>query len=187
MSDKVALVGMMDEFGRALAAGLEGFARAAAVYVAALDKDPRNADAFRDKFADVIPASAWSGFEAVGRKWMHPRLLMGSGGRYASKIKRLPYSTQERIFEGERFEVTLPGGDVLKVDIREATPEQVEQLLDGTHVRTPSEQRAWMESRAAVKSVDAEVLPYTMSDGKVTFRRGVSLTRAELKRILQEM
>ena len=176
------------EFREAFNAGIDGIVKAAAVYVDAVDENPRNADKFTEAFDGVVPSLAWSQFEAIGRKWMHPRLLMGGGGRYAAKIKRLPYSVQERIFAGERFDLVCQGGDTLKVDIRETTPEQVDQIIDGTHLRTPSEQRAYLESRSAIRSpLQAEPMPYTVQDGKVTFRRGTVLTKADLKRLLMEM
>jgi hypothetical protein len=178
------------DFRSALQAGINGIVAAAEVYVAAIDDDPRNADKFREEFADWVPASAWAQFEAVGRKWMHPRLLMGgvSDRKKAGLIKRLPYSMQDRIFKRERFPMLTASGDTLAVDIIEATPEQAEQICGGTSIRNLSEQRAWIESRAAAASDEpAEVMPYTVSDGRVTFRRGCVLNRTELKRLLQDM
>jgi len=176
------------EFREAFALGIDNIVRASRIYVEAIDDNPKQADEFRAAFADTIPGTAWSGFEAVGRKWMHPKLLMGGGGKYASKIKRLPYSAQERIFSGERFELLTSTGDKIKVDVREVTPEQVEQLIDGTRIRTLAEQRAWLESRKGVVAAGpTEVLPYTIEHGKVHFRRGTTLNRAELRRLLTEL
>jgi hypothetical protein len=176
----------LTEFRDAFNAGINNIVKAASIYVEAIDHNPLLADRFVDEFSETVPATAWAGFEAVGRKWMHPRLLMGGGGRYSNKIKRLPYSTQERIFEGGRFDLLTSGGDTLKIDIREATPAQVEQLLDGSHVRTPSEQRAYIESQSMGKD-EADPMPYTVSDGRVTFRRGTVLTKNEVRRLLVEM
>jgi hypothetical protein len=176
------------EFSEALTSGLDNIVKAAKIYVDAIDANPALADEFAAEFRDVVPASAWAGFEAVGRKWMHPRLLMGGGGRYSSKIKRLPYNAQERIFDGERFDMLLPGGDTIKVDIREAAPEQADQLFGGNHIRTLAEQKLFLAKRSASPSTEeAEVMPYTISNGVITFRRGVSMTRQEIKRIVSEM
>lgn len=178
----------ISEFRDAFSAGIENIVKASAIYVAAIDENPQNAAMFHDQFADIIPAGAWGGFEAVGRKWMHPKLLIGGGGKYAGKIKRLPYSTQEAVFSGKRFDLLTKTGDTLKVDIRECTPEQVDQLLDGAAVRQISAQRAWLEARAIEPSPqDVENMPYVISGGKVTFRRGVQMTKRELNRIISEM
>lgn len=177
----------MEDFREAFSAGIDGIVKAAEIYVAAIDVNPKNADAFRDEFADWIPDSAWSGFEAVGRKWMHPKLLMGGGGRYSAKIKRLPYSQQERIFSGERFDLLTATGDKLKVDIRNCTPDQADQLFDGNHLRGLPEQKAYVEAHKATPVCPvtvAEQMPYTVRSGKVYFRKDCVLTREELTRLV---
>ena len=176
------------EFRQAFSAGIESICKAGKIYVEAIEENPKLAETFREEFADTIPAQAWSGLEAVGRKWMHPRLLMGGGGRYARQIKRLPYSLQERIFSGQRFPLVLDGGDKLLVAVRQVTKEQAEQLFDGSTIRSPASQRAWLDNRKIEpRPADAEVLPYTITGGQVVFRRSVRLTRVELRRILAEM
>ena len=186
---KELVTGKIEEFRKALTAGIEGIVRAAEIYVAAIDEDPTVSDRFRDAFSDWIPSSAWTNFEAVGRKWMHPRLLMGgmADRRKHTLVKRLPYSLQERIFTGERFKLLTAKGETLNVDLMEATTTQVEQLCSEGAIRSLGEQRAWLEEQVATIDVPAEPLPYTIANGKVSFRKGVVLTRTEVKRILQEM
>jgi len=180
------------KFRDALFAGIQGIVKAAEIYVAAIDDDPKAADLFRDQCADLVPASAWGQLEAVGRKWLHPRLIMGgmADRRKAACVKKLPYSLQERIFNRDRFPLLVSGGDLMQVDIMEATSEQVEQLCDGQAIRTIAEQKAYVEAKALYKREspeDTEPMPYTIQDGRVHFRRGVSMTRSEIKRLLQEM
>jgi hypothetical protein len=102
-------------------------------------------------------------------------------------VGRLPYSLQERVFHREMFPLLTANGETLQVCLLEAAPDQVEQLCDGSTIRTLSAQKAWLESRAVAKAEPVELLPYTIADGKVTFRRGCSLNRVELKRLLTEM
>ena len=179
----------IDEFREALMAGIEGIVRASEIYVEAIDDDPRAADSFREELSEWVPASAWAQFEAVGRKWMHPRLIMGgmTDRKKASLIKKLPYSMQDRVFKKHRFDLLLPGGDHIKVDMMESTAKQAEQLCNGTAIRSLSEQKAWLEARAVLDDEKPELLPYTICGGKVSFRRGVTMNRSELKRLLQEM
>jgi hypothetical protein len=190
MGKDVTILSRIADFREALQNGINGIVKAAEIYVAAVDADPRDADRFREEFAEWVPASAWSQFEAVGRKWMHPRLLMGgvADRKKSTLIKRLPYSTQERVFKRERFDLLISNGEKLKVDIMEATPEQAEQLCNGSTIRTLSEQKAWLESRVVQdKSEPAEVMPYTISDGRAHFRKNTILTKQEVKRVLMEM
>lgn len=186
--NEVAKRNYVSEFRLAFTDGIESIVKAAAVYVEAIEFDSKLKDRFRDEFADIIPPSAWCGFEAVGRKWMHPKLLMGGGGNYASRIKKLPYSDQEKIFTGGKFEMLTANGDTLLVDVRSVTPDQAEQLFDRSHIRPLREQKSFLECRKSEPTPEPmESLPYTVSDGKVYFRRGAMLNRQELKRLLTEM
>lgn len=179
----------IDEFKKALEAGINGIVEASQIYVKAIDEDPYCATDFQEAFADCVPNSAWANFEAVGRKWMHPKLLMGgiANRKKNAIIKNLPYSTQERIFEKERFDLLTVDGDKLQIDLLEATVPQMEQVCGDGSVRTMSEQRAWIEQQKKNEKIEAETLPYVINANSVTFKRGTRLTRGELKRILQEM
>lgn len=190
MSSQIAVAGFMESFRAALQSGIEGIVRASEIYVAALDEDPRNADRFRDEFSELVPVAAWAQFEAVGRKWMHPRLLLGgvADRKKAAMIKRMPYSMQERVFKHERFPLLTERGETLELDIMEATTEQAEQLCERGTIRTLSEQRAWMESRQTYESrEEVDGLPYVVQGKKVLFRRGCVMSRAELRRLVEGM
>lgn len=188
MNDKVILADVK-RFREAFTRGVDGLVEASQIYVRAIDDNPNNADLFREQMGDWIPASAWAGFEAVGRKWMHPRLLMGglSDRKKNSVVKTLPYSLQERVFARERFELLVSGGNKVLIDVLEAPAEQVEQVFAKDHVRTLGEQRAWLESAKVHQEVTPEPLPYSVRDGKLIVRRAVTLTKNDLRRLLQEM
>jgi hypothetical protein len=190
MTTAITTTKAIKEFRKAFNDGLQGIVKACEIYVEAIDDDPRNADKFKEAFEDCIPIMAWSKFEAVGRKWLHPNLLMGgmADRSKSNAVKRLPYSMQERIFNHERFPFLCVDGETLQIDITEATPEQVEQLCDGGVIRSISAQRAFIESKKVAESESKpDVMPYVINGGCVTFRRGVKLKRIELKRLLQEM
>jgi len=79
-------------------------------------------------------------------------------------------------------------GDTLKVDVLEASPEQVAQMFDDDGPRSVSAQRAFIESRRAKESEDVvDRMPYEIRRGKLVVRKGTELTRAEVQRILMEM
>ena len=188
----------INEFKTALTAGIEGIVKAANIYVSAIDENPKNAEFFRDELSECIPSGTWVIFEAVGRKWMHPKLLMGGmmDRKKNNIVKKLPYSIQERIFNGDRFKLLVGGGDSINVDLKEATPTQVEQLCGCGIIRSIAEQKAWLVERnsnaakekdiASMREIDVE-LPYRIIGGKVSFSRGAMLSRAEIKNILTEM
>lgn len=180
---------VVSKFRAALTAGIEGIVQAAEIYVDAIDRDPDMKQVFVYELADILPKSAWSQFEAVGRRRMHPCLILGgmSDAKKLSMVRRLPYSTQEQVFNRTRFPLLVSNNDVLNVDLFEATPEQAAQLCDKTGIRSVAEQKAWLTSRPAVTAETPEPMPYTISAGKVIFRRGVMLTKQEVRRLLQEM
>ncbi len=98
---------LISQFREAITTGINGFVRAGELYVKAIDQDPKNAERMQLEFADIVPSKAWKQFEAIGRKWIHPKLILGgmSDAKKTNIVKRLPYSLQNRVFEGEKFEL----------------------------------------------------------------------------------
>lgn len=177
----------IEEFKKVFSDGINSVVKASQIYVEAIDEDSSLKQKFISSCEDFIPSSAWSGFEAVGRKWLHPKLLMGGGGKYAGKIKKLAYSDQEAIFSGKRFDMFVANGSILKVDIRQIEPSQVDQLLDGGKIRSLQEQKAYIESRKQVLPIEPDLMPYVISGGMVIFKKDVKLNKQDIRRILQEM
>ena len=179
----------ISEFQSALESGIENIVKASAVYVEAIDSDPTAKEMFLSSFADVIPSSAWAGFEAVGRKQMHPKLLFGAGGN-RGYLKYLPYSDQEQIMAGHKYDFLISGGDSIRVDPREITKEQVRQLFGRGHVRTLGEQRSYLESlnvpHFEIKQT-AVPMPYTISSHKVYIKADTVMTKRDVKRMLEAM
>ena len=100
---------LMSHFREAITTGINGFVRAGEIYVLAIDQDSTNAERMQLEFSDIVPSKAWKQFEAIGRKWMHPKLILGgmSDAKKTNIVKRLPYSLQNRVFEGEKFELLI--------------------------------------------------------------------------------
>jgi len=181
----------VSEFKKAFSGAIEGIVKAAEIYVAAIDEDPEIKTQFISECSGFIPAGAWAEFEAVGRKWKHPKLLLGGGGAHSSLLKLLPYSDQEKLFSGERVDVLTATGDVLKVDINSATSDQAALLIDKTNrrIRDIPAQKAYLESVKPVKVIDVPSveMPYTITGGKVHFRAHTVLGRKEISRILKDL
>ena len=179
----------VDEFRSAFQAGVQGICQAADVYVRVIDEDPDRIDEFHAAFSDLIPASAWKGFEAVGRKYLHPTLLMGGGGQNAAAIKRLPYSEQERVLNGHKYDLLTSDGDRLRVDLRHVTRDQAQQLFTEDHIRSEPEQKLWIERAKAINARHDPVVevPYVISGSKVIFKARTAINKQELKRILMEL
>jgi hypothetical protein len=190
MSSQIIKRDYVADFKAAFSGAIDGIVKASEIYVKAIDADPKLKDKFISECSGFIPAGAWAEFEAVGRKWKHPKLILG-GGAHSSLVKLLPYSDQEKLFSGERVSVLTSKGDVLKVDINSATPDQAALLIDKTNkrIRDIPAQKAYLESVKPEKVIDVQAveMPYTIAGGKVHFRQGTILGRKEISRILKEL
>lgn len=177
-------------FRDALDTARDGLAKAAEIYVAAIDEVPERAQEFRAALP-YIPERVWGQFEAIGRKQVDPRLLLGDGGPHRERIKRLPYTAQKRVLEGEPVELLVGESDVLKADVRALTQDQAAQVFAGDHIRTPAEQKTWLldqEKKARlVKGDPVESMPYVIQGNKVTFKKNLTMTVRELRDLIQVM
>jgi hypothetical protein len=120
---------------------------------------------------------------------MHPKLILGgmSDAKKTNIVKRLPYSLQNRVFEGEKFELLISGGDVLEVSALDASTEQVTQLFGDGNLRSLREQKAYIENSKLQEDLKPQELPYYVQKGKIIFRKNTELTRAEMKQLLTQL
>lgn len=177
------------EFREAFTGFLIGIEKAAKIYIDAIDQDPNYANIFEQEFGQMIPRGAWKKLEQIGRRTLHPKLLMGLVPLHNGIISRLPYAMQEKIVSGHKFELLTADNDVLKVDIMTMTSRQAKQLFAKDHVRTKPEQKAYMVEEAllaASQQVD-QFVPYEIRKHDVYFKGNTILTFDELKRLALQL
>jgi len=188
-TETASLPAVVQEFRSLIIQGYECLVKACKVYVQAITKDPSMRETFFEMNPE-IPAAAWRRYEMVGRGALHPKLLTAStqAGRL---LANCAYSEQEAYIE-KPVEVLLPGGDTLRVELRNLTPEQTKQVFARDHVRSLGEQRAYIEDQmagavlmAAAKPADVEK-PYKVCRGML-WVKDVKFTRGDLIRILADM
>lgn len=180
---------ILNEFKDALLAGINGFIKAGEIYVKAIEQDRTYGQKLKEEFADMVPAKAWSQLEALGRKWIHPKLVLGgmSDPQKTNLVKRLPYSEQSKVFDGERYQLLVSKGDYIEVNLLDATTDQAKQIIGDGLIRSLPEQKSWLESKKVQKELKVEELPYQIKGGKITFRKNVSLSRAEMKQLISQL
>jgi len=142
----------VDEFVKQVQRGVDAWLRAGEMYVKMLEEDPDVADRIAAQFPDLSP-SVLSRFEEIGRKQLHPRLVLLSGVG-PRKLRQMPYSQQER-YLNEPIDMLVMDGDtqdVLRVDVRNVSAPVSKQIFAGDHVRSIPEQRAYIE---AVRQIEA--------------------------------
>jgi hypothetical protein len=167
--------------------GMQKIQEACEVYVKSIDADDKAQDKFKEAFPH-IPAGAWNKFELVGRKQMLPELMTDTTPM-AEKLKKLPISSQAR-FYGKSQQLVTKTGDLLNVSFHHATKEQARQIFASDHIRTPAEQRAWIENTKRGLEKKEEIKPekvYDVKNGKLVVLEPCSFTKDQLIQILAEV
>ena len=173
------------EFKEGYLQGTAGFIKAGKAYVAALDADPNNMNLFREALPGFTE-SVWRQYEELGRGMMYFGTI--TAGPHKSKIRKMSYSVQKQISDGQKYEL-LAGMDVLNVDPREITQCQANQLFANDHIRTISEQRAWLAENP-IQNKEQEKpkpMPIMCRTGYVTITRPVRLSRKQVQEILMQI
>lgn len=153
-----------------------------------LDDDPGAIDKIVKGCPSMTPEMVVR-FEQIGRKQLHPSLLIFEG-HGPDRLARLPFAVQEK-YSKEPVPLlvkTDSGWDTLNVDIRNLTKAQSEQVFSREGVRSEAAQRAWIEDKAAKKHAPPARanLPWRISGHSVVFMEPCTLTRRELAKILAE-
>jgi hypothetical protein len=168
--------------------GVDAWIKAGEILVYLVDRDPHTYD-YIIQHCPLMNAGILGRFEQIGRKILHPQLLLSASPGFA-KLKRLPISLQERYLD-EPIPVvvhTSAGTDVLLVQVKNMTKDQANQVFAADRLRTEGEQKAWLMDAAskAAKPVNRVERPWTIKGSKAVIN-GVEFTRKELAGILAAM
>jgi hypothetical protein len=174
----------IERFAAAMGACVDSLYEACKIYAEAVTVSPEAREAFSERFPN-IGASQWSLFENVGRGIVHKNLLTYNGVKSKS-IAALPYSEQERIFDS-RVEFVTPSGDVIRAKWDDLSTPQKAQLLNRDHIRTPAEQKLYIESRKKLVDLSHDGKPYRIKKDAVVFNANAEISRRELLQILQQL
>ena len=168
--------------------GVEAWIKAGEILVELVEEDPKAYDDLI-KACPTLNAGILSRFEQMGRKQLHPQLLLGSSAGFA-KLKRLPYSLQER-YLNEPIPVVIDtdaGPDKLLVKARDMTPDQANQVFSGSRLRTEGEQRAYLLQKEAdaPKHKGPSITLWSKKNGRIYFNPDVGFTPSDIASILAQ-
>ena len=175
-----------DAFNRASA----GFIEAGQILAKGIaEHGPEFRDLIIARFPKIAP-STWRKLESIGNGILDHRLLTDSSAG-ASILRRLPGPIQTRALN-EGVAVLIAGGETLRVQVDNLTPEQARQVFASDHIRDESAQRAWVESRTpAISAVSDKAIgvssAWTVKAGKIMVNRPCSLSRIDLANMLHAM
>ena len=179
----------IEKFIELFQTGVNAWIQAGEILVAMVEDDPHVYDYIIQK-CPTLNAGILGRFEQMGRKNLHPQLLLSASPGF-DKLRKLPMSMQERyIKEPIPIIVHTDGGtDVLLVEAKNMTKEQANQVFAPGRVRTEGEQKAWlMQQRSmAAKPAGTNIPAWTVKSGKVTFNQGATLSAGELATIITQL
>ena len=168
--------------------GVEAWIKAGEILVELVESDPHTYDYIIQE-CPQLNAGILGRFEQLGRKLLHPQLLLTASPGFA-KLTTMPFSLQERYLEEPiPIIVEIDGRtDVAMVQAKNMTKEQADQIFTTGRIRTEGEQKAWILQRQqnAVKPTPAFSKPWTIKGSKVLIN-GLEFTRKELAGILAQM
>lgn len=178
----------INEFLSLFKQGYDAWVKAGEILVQMIDRDPDVIDAILDRYPD-LNAGILRQFEKMGRKQLHPLLLLESTPG-ESRLARLPYSEQVRHIDKpvEIIVETEAGPDTMSVQTKHLTRLQAEQVFAKDHVRNLAEQRAWLMDRRERSVTDAlQTHPWRIVGRNQVEVAGVRLTRKQVLEILKEL
>ena len=179
----------IEKFIELFQTGVNAWIQAGEILVAMVEDDPHVYDYIIQK-CPTLNAGILGRFEQMGRKNLHPQLLLSASPGF-DKLRKLPMSMQERyINEPIPIIVHTDGGtDVLLVEAKNMTKEQANQVFAPGRVRTEGEQKAWlMQQRSnAARPAGTNLPAWTVKGGKVVFNQGATLSAGELATIITQL
>jgi hypothetical protein len=179
----------IDSFIALFKDGVEAWIKAGEILVDLVEADPHTYDYIIQK-CPTLNAGILGRFEQMGRKTLHPQLLLTASPGFA-KLQKLPFSMQERYIEEPIPLVvhTDDGTDILLVQAKNMTKEQAAQVFAGDRLRTDGEQKAWLMQQRSMNArpVNKQEAAWTIKAGRVIFREGTSLSAGELATILAQI
>ena len=180
----VATTKRIEQFRIFLASGMDGMQKAAESYALSIDEDPNAEARFKSEFKGQVPETAWATMAQVGRKQLHPSLMLGCVSN-SKQLRVLPFHQQKAFIEtGATVELVTPTC-VMNARPINLNKEQAEQVFDHGKIRTVKEQRAFQS--ALRKDPPKKRNPWTIKGNCVHFHCNTMLTKSQLQDILAEL
>ena len=178
VTSKAEITRLETAFITALGAGINALQAAGRALVKLMEADP---DAGGRLITERgIPRATLVTLSRIGKGDLLPELA------FKPAMGRLPAADQKRIVEGTVDAVVIRNGktETIKVDLRNAVPAMVDQIIAQDHIRTLPEQVQYIETRRAAPvaaAAGSEGVPWRVRGGKIDILRPVNgLSRSDL-------
>jgi len=186
---KTQITEKIQSFASLCQQGIDAWIKAGEILVELVEADPQVFDKIIE-FEPRMTAGILGKFEMMGRKVLHPQLLISDSPGF-EKLSQMPFSVQER-FLNEPIPLvveTESGTDVLMVSAKNMTANQARQLFGKGRIRTEGEQKAWLVDQRAkhAKPVGSNIPAWSIRGGRVVFTEGATLSAGELATIITQL
>jgi hypothetical protein len=178
VTSKAEITRLETAFITALGAGINALQAAGRALVKLMEADP---DAGGRLITERgIPRATLVTLSRIGKGDLLPELA------FKPAMGRLPAADQKRIVEGTVDAVVIRNGktETIKVDLRNAVPAMVDQIVAQDHIRTLPEQVQYIETRRAAPvaaAAGSDGVPWRVRGGKIDILRPVNgLSRSDL-------
>jgi hypothetical protein len=178
ITSKAEITRLETAFITALGTGIASLQAAGKALVKLMEADP---DAGGRLITERnIPRATLITLARIGKGELLPELA------FKPAMGRLSAEEQKRIVSGSVDAVVIRNGktETIKVDLRNAVPAMVDQVVASDHIRTLPEQVQYIETRRAAVTPAAaatEGVPWRVRAGKIDILRPVQgLTRSDL-------
>jgi len=179
----------IQEFAELCQKGIDAWTRAGEIIVELVEADPQVFDKIIE-FNPNMDAGILGKFEMMGRKVLHPKLLLNDSPGFDA-LSEMPYSVQERFLISPipLIVETETGTDVLMVDAKNMTRNQTRQVFGKGRIRTEGEQKAWLMDQRAKKAkpCGTNIPAWIIRGGRVQFNEGATLSAGELATIITQL
>ena len=186
-----SIIAYANEFGAKFKAGVTAIREAGEIYAKAVREYGMEAQhTFMERYPGVA-FRTWTTLRHIGEGKLNPNMLLLPYGA-ATKFKRMPLKTQDRIFDSgtNGFQVVSPvtlEPRILPVTALSARAAEILVDEKAGRVRTVEEQRSYIaEHFRNPGCCGVAKKPYTVV-GKVAIIGGVEFDAGELKGILREL
>jgi hypothetical protein len=151
--------------------GVDAWIKAGEILIELVEDDPHVYDYIIQQ-SPSLNAGILGRFEQMGRKSLHPQLLLSASPGFA-RLQKLPYSMQERFIE-EPIPLIIHtdnGTDVLLVKAKDLTKDQATQVFSANRLRTEGEQKAWLiQQRSNSVRTVGDVSPWRLTGDSLIVR-----------------
>lgn len=174
--------------------GIEKWINAGEILVDLIDNDGLTYAQISES-CEGITTDIISRFEQIGRKQLHPRLLVNTSTGF-KKLMQMPYSIQMK-YSSEPIPVLVEssvGADQILVKTEDLSTAQCKQVFKRDGIRDLGAQRAYIKEQARVEKeardsvVECEFTsPWFVKGGKVIIRQTCQMDKSDLLQILAEI